>query len=574
MRRIISVILFISVYGYLYAQGQSLSKNPTEFNSITTRNDSSLFPSLQIKSPRFQQLFGGNTIQIIPRGNIDFGISATNSRLQNPFLNEKRRNQWGVDFTPNSILQLTGHLGKKASFYVNYSNNAEFDFENQFQFNFTGNDNDIVKKIEIGYVNMPLKTSLIQGAESLFGIKTQVHYGAFTFNAIAAQKKTKVKEIILNNGSAQGEINISASTYEENQHYFLSHYFRNNYNLALRAPPIINSLIYITQIEVWIKGNSSFSTNSRNIIALLDLGEFQPYNATIQSSNNSPHPSTGYPGKQSVDVSNNLLILLGTNAKSTNNNQLQNFFQSSGGKDNYSTLTSARLLIESQDYTINRKLGYLSLKAKLSQEQTLAVVYRYTYKGKEYQVGEFSNDIANNNSENSTLFTKLLKSESQKTNLPTWDLMMKNIYNLQASNISEQNFSLQIKYLSQNTETPIILEGLQTKFKSWLELTNLDRITANNTLQPDGLFDWLPQITIEPKQGKLIFPIIEPFGKDLKDKFSPIEEDLIQKYTFQELYELQQYDVEQQFLHKNRYFIKGTYTTGSINEFYLSLLRQ
>ena len=55
----------------------------------------------------------------------------------------------------------------------------------------------------------------------------------------------------------------------------------------------------------------------------------------------------------------------------------------------YEKIESARLLTSSE-YTLNSKLGYISLKQTLQPDEVLAVAFEYTLGGRSYQVGEFS----------------------------------------------------------------------------------------------------------------------------------------------------------------------------------------
>ena len=113
--------------------------------------------------------------------------------------------------------------------------------------------------------------------------------------------------------------------------------------------------------------------------------------------------------------------------------------QLEGGMD-YEKIESARLL-SSSEYTINSSLGYISLKSTLQPDEVLAVAFEYTYKGKGYQVGEFAADVKDTNS---ALYLKLLKSTSNSPASGCWDLMMKNVYSLNAYDLQSKNFRLEI----------------------------------------------------------------------------------------------------------------------------------
>ncbi|WP_231388244.1 cell surface protein SprA [Sphingobacterium hungaricum] len=567
--------LYLTLDEYKTYEFNRLKKNYWEElaqKELDNHRKSRLFPVIEIESPAFEQIFGGNTIDLVPRGSAEVTLMGQHNTNQNPMFNETQRNQWGFDFDQNINLNLTGNIGENLKINANFNSRAQFDFENQIRFDYVAKDDAILRRLEIGNVSMPLNTTLIQGSEALFGVKAELQFGKLTFTGLISQQRSRTKEFTISNGSRDSEVKITLDNYEDNQHYFLGQYFRDNYNNALAMAPIINSNVNILQVEVWTSNRANSSTDSRDIIALLDLAEYTPYNSLI-TQGSSRLPSTGIPGEASTEKSNNLLDLLGEQGRLSNGNFTQSFFAATGTNDNYAKLTYARKLVEGKDYVVNKRLGYISLFYPLNQDQALSVAYKYMVNGKEYQVGEFSTDIPVTPSEPKALYTKLLKNEVIKTNLPIWNLMMKNIYSLNATNVSENNFSIQI-YRTENetgTERPAIYEGVNTQEKTYLQLAKVDRLTQQQAAGADGLFDFIPDVTIDPARGKLIFPVIEPFGKDLAGQFQATEVELIEKYTFPELYSNTKVDAQQLFPNKNRYLLRGNYSSASGTEFQLGV---
>ena len=545
---------------------KKLWNNPTPVIPTTSNN---LIQPITINSPTFERIFGGNIIEITPKGSVDISIMAQRNKNENPLLNERHRELWGVDFDQNLNLNLTGKIGERGRVIANFSSDAEFDYENQIKFEYTGKTDDILQRLEIGNVNFATRSQLMSNSESLFGIKTQLQVGKVHFTGVLSQKNSEHKEIIISNGNTLREINLSLSDYEANQHYFVGQYFRENYNKSLQTIPYVNSPIQITTLEVWLSNRANKIEGARDILALLDLGERNPYNAALSGNPSVLFPNTG----STSGSSNNLLELLGENARNPNNNFVQSFFANSGNTDNYAKLSAAQKLIEGQDFTINRKLGYISLNFPLLQDQVLAIAYRYIANGREYQVGDLSTDIPFDPNSPKMLYTKLLKNEILNTQLPSWDLMMKNIYNLGGNNLNAQDINLQItRTETQNsTDNPILLEGQNTTNKSWLEVTGLDRLAQNNASGADGHLDFIESVTIDKVRGKLIFPVIEPFGKDLENLFTASETTLKEKYTFPELYELIQTEAKQKFSNKDRYRLKGTIESSNSSEYPLGV---
>ena len=549
---------------------QSLMNQPIE----SYRSDR-IIPTIYVQSEAFERIFGGNTIDIIPRGSMDVTLRGQKNQNENPLFNERQRKQWGFDFDQRIQMNLTGQIGERLRLTTNYNTQAQFDFENQIRLDYIGGDDDIIKRIEVGNVSMPLNTMLITGTESLFGVKTQMQFGRLNLTGIFSQQQSQRREILVRNGAQESDFVVRGSDYEANQHYFLSQYFRNTFNEALSTAPLIRSNINITQIEVWVSNRTNAVDASRDVLALLDLGEQSPYNAGLIQSGSSALPSTGVPGEPNTQYSNNLLQILPGEARQTQSNAVHDFFSGYGipTNDNYAKLTYARKLNEGTDFTVDRRLGFISLRMPIQGDQVLAVAYRYTANGREYQVGELSSDVAVTPSTPQMLYAKLLKNEILKTDLPTWDLMMKNIYSIGAYNIGANNFKLQV-YRTDNesgVERPIMTEGEQTTDKLWIQLTGVDRLDAQQALQPDGYFDFLPGITIQPELGRIMFPMVEPFGADLARQLAP-EAQLVEKYTFPELYETTKASAQQSFPNKNRYLIKGSYESDSGTEFHLGAM--
>ena len=568
-----------------------------------------IIPAVKINSKVFEKIFGGTTIDIQPRGDAELTFLGRINKNENPLFNERQRVQSNFDFNQRIQMDVVGNIGTKLKIKMNYNTEAQFDFENQIKLDYTGGKDDIIKKIEAGNVSLPLNSTLINGTQSLFGVKTQLQFGKLDVSAVFSQQKSQSKELQINNGAQQNEYRVVGSDYEANKHYFLAKYFRDNYNRALANPPTILSGVLITKIEVWITNKTGSTQDSRDVMGFLDLGENQPYNTAQVTGGGSVLPS-GFTNPTFPTPSNNLLANLPAEARQTNSNSVISYFAANGATDNFAKLSYARKLNE-REYNFQPQLGYISLNNALNADEILTVAYRYTYNGVEYQVGEFSTDVAFDQSLPKVLYTKLLKNETIKTNLPTWDLMMKNIYSIGGYQISPQNFKLDIFRIDDKTgvETPLMREGSRTALKQFISLTNLDQLNIQKEKKPDGIFDFeaenkpfvanqqqyqsntgLPStsnlngvnaaiinntnngyVTIDPLNGRIIFPLIEPFGKDLAAKFSlPGEQPLADKYTYTQLYDSTKVVAQQLFAKNDLYIIKGAYQSEIASEFSLN----
>ncbi|TDQ10072.1 T9SS outer membrane translocon Sov/SprA [Pedobacter metabolipauper] len=612
--RMISLPQYLSIEEYQRLISSEIKRDNWRMLSNQEIEDvrrTGLIPSLKVNSKAFERIFGGTTIDIQPRGEAELTFLGRINKNENPLFNERQRVQGNFDFNQRIQMDVIGNIGSKLKINMNYNTEAQFDFENQVKLEYTGGEDDIIKKIEAGNVSLPLNTTLINGTQALFGVKTQLQFGKLSVNTVFTQQKSQSREIQISNGAQQNEYRISGDNYEANKHYFLAQYFRDNYNKTLSNPPTITSGVNITKIEVWITNKTGNTQDSRDVLAFIDLGENRPYNtAQVSGAGYSAFPS-GFSNPQFPRQSNNLLENLPVGARQTNSNDVISYFQANGGTDNFAKLTYARKLAD-REYTFHPKLGYISLNNALNTDEVLAVAYRYTYNGVEYQVGEFSTDVAFDQATPRVLFAKLLKNETTKTNLPTWDLMMKNIYSIGGYQISQQNFKLDVYRIDEQTgiERPVISEGEKLdaanrplRDKMWLQVVGLDRLNQQDELKQDGIFDFETDnqpfnsnmstnnpnssggstavlltntkngyITIDPLNGRIIFPLIEPFGKDLADQFLPSEQAFIDKYTYTALYDSTKVIAQQLFTRQNRYIIKGNYQSEISSEFSLNAI--
>ena len=504
-----------------------------------------LLPQFTIDSKFFETIFGGNTIEIIPQGfaSIDLGMLYQN--IDNPQIPEENRSNLNFNFDQRIQLSVIGKIGKKLRLQTNYDTQATFNFQNQMKLEFTGNDDDIVKKIELGNVSLPVNSSLIQGAQSLFGVKTKLQFGKTTVTGVFSEQKSQTKTVTSEGGATVNEFEFYIDKYEANKHYFFSQYFFDNYDVAKKDYPFINSGINVTRIEVWTTNRKAETENVRNIVGMMDLGESNPYNPNVNPTGGSTYPDNA---NNSIDPKN---LPPGIRDISQVASSMPSGLNESS---DYVVLENARKL-SPNEFTFDPKLGHLSLNQSLNADEVLGIAFQYTVNGKTYQVGEFSNDGIE---APQNIVVKLLKSTITDVKLPTWDLMMKNIYAMGAYQVSSEDFRLDILYANDKTGVPLnYLSDSPVKDQILLTVFNLDRLNKNGDPQPDGYFDFLNGITIDSKNGKIIFPSAQPFGEYLRQKLAG-DAAAIDKYVFQELYDSTLF-VAQQQTQKNKFLLKGKY---------------
>ena len=516
-------------------------------------------PPMQVTPSLFDRIFGvsptGLKVEIRPQGTVDIQMGYQGQNIANPTLPERARKTGGFDFTENADLNVIANIGDKLKLPINYNTLANFDFQNQLKLDYEGKSDEIIKSIQAGNISFQTKGTLMSSVQSLFGIQTQLQFGRLKVTAALAEQKSQRQSLTLQGGGLAQKINIKMDNYEENKHFLLAQYFRDHYNAAMKNLPVVNSQVQILRMEVWVTNRTGATANAREVVGLMDLGEPQPYNPNIHSLNatsqllpqngaNDLYPFlAGDPNNRNPALVNTLLLAHGLNAV-----------------DDYEK-TYARKL-DSTEYYFNPQIGFISLNQQLQPDDVLAVAYQYTYNGRVYQVGEFSQDVTVDSTKGvqKVLFLKLLKATSARVQLPIWQLMMKNVYPLDVTGVQKEDFNLNIYYQQPSGGTNRYLPETAPAVSGYslLSILNLDRLNNQNDPQPDGLWDFVDGFTVLSQQGKIIFPVLQPFGRDLDSlAFSGEPQSLKDSFVYYQLYDSIK-AIAQTYANLDRFVVQGS----------------
>jgi len=503
-------------------------------------------------------------VDIKPQGSVDILLGYQGQKTLNPTLPEAARRNGGFDFNMNTNFNVNAKIGNKLNLPISYNTLANFDYLNQLKLDYKGKDDEIIKTIEAGNMSYQSKGSLIPSAQNLFGLKTQLQFGKLFFTAAIANQRSQRQNQTLQGGAAATSFQKKLDDYEENRHFLVAQYFNQNYNKTMSNLPVVNSQVQIQRIEVWVTNRTGATTDARDVVGFMDLGENQPYNPNITSLSGSSLPKNG---------ANNLYSTLVADPSNRDPSQINSRLLARGLRpvEDYEK-TFARKL-SPNEYYFNPQVGFVSVNGQLQPDEVLAVAFQYTYNGQVYQVGEFSQEVALDSTKGvqKVLFLKLLKATSARTNLPIWDLMMKNVYSLDLASISREDFKLNVLYEEPSgglkryiPETNTAVDG-----KPLLAILNLDRLNNRNDPQPDGVFDYVEGFTILPQMGKVIFPVLEPFGRDLQQlAYSNVSNAIREKYIYYQLYDSIK-AIAQTFANLNRFVIQGQAKGTGGSEIYL-----
>ena len=593
-----------------------------------------LLPDYYVNSKFFEKIFGSNEINIRPQGSASIDLGLRYQKSGNPSLSPRNQSSLGFDFNQRINLSLSGTIGTRLKVNANYDTQSTFDFQRIIKLDFfpedlvpsnvsntinrgkellnkgdnildraknlaeqgiSGNEDGILQKLEVGNVSMPINSSLITGAQSLFGVKAQLKFGNTDIAAVISEQRSQTQTIQTNGEGTLDEFSLFALDYEDNRHFFLAQYFRDVYDESVKTYPYINSPIQITRLEVWITNRSARTNNVRNVLALQDLGETNPDVVRLDDVSSSffnvapgAFPANNANKLDPSEIGGTGLLTNDVRDIATTRNgfSILNSFVSEGR--DYAILESARKL-NSSEYRLHNQLGYISLNQPLNNDEVIAVAFQYTVNGQVYQVGEFSadgvaattvggttgNPVVNNNS----LVLKMLKSSVLDVSQPVFDLMMKNIYNIGAFQLEQEDFVFNILYTDPSPvnfirpeDGDIWPEGIEDRIL--LNLFGLDKLNIYQDAQAegDGFFDFVSGITVLPEQGQIIFPSVEPFGEYLFNvlKSNDPQEDYTdrnrynanqKKYVFKEMYDITKLDAAD-YQRYNKFELKGRYKSS------------
>jgi cell surface protein SprA len=535
-------------------------------NTLSVLNRKVERPKLKTYDKLFDRIFGvgpnGLKVDIRPQGNVDITAGYEGQNIKNPTLPESARKNGGFDFNMNSNINVIANIGDKLKLPINYNTLANFDFENQLKLDYKGMDDEIIKSIEAGNVSFTSKGTLIPSAQSLFGLKTQLQFGKLFLSGVIATQKAQRQSLALQGGAATSTFNKKLDDYEENRHFLLGDYFRANYNKAMENLPVVTTQVQILRMEVWVTNRTGATTQTRDVVGLMDLGEGIPYNTRFQGNG-------GLPANGANNLYTTLINQPGIRNPVTINANLMGI--GLRPVEDYEK-TFARKL-SPNEYYFNPQIGFVSLNQQLQSDEVLGVAYQYTYNGRVFQVGEFSQDVALDSTQGvqKVLLLKLLKATSQRPALPIWRWMMKNVYSLDLPGIQRQDFKLNILYQEPSGGLKRFLPESATSVegRTLLRILNLDRLNNQNDPLPDGVFDYVEGFTVLSQQGKIIFPVLEPFGSDLERlAFAGTSDTLKRKYVYRQLYDSIK-AIAQTYANLNRYVMQGAGKGTSTSEIYL-----
>jgi cell surface protein SprA len=469
-------------------------------------------------------IFGPPKISLKIGGAVDIHGAWRNETTEGVTASNLGNSRNEPDFKQQVQINVNGTIGDKLNITADWNTERTFEYENQLKIKYTGYEDEIIQSIEGG--NVSLQTSpLVGGSEALFGVKAQLKLGPLNLTALASQKKGEIKEVAVSGGSTSQTFQLRAYDYSKN-HYFLHSDYADTTNLNLfkkyygQAVPEIISSFRVVDIQVWksiqtIVGNRSRERYANAYINIDPKQANQTYPDSLYSEIN---PISG---------------------------------QSATGR--------FVLLTNGDDYILHPETGFISFKTQINDNDIIAVAFRQE-NGPGPTDDLFYGDFITANDTNivQKIVLKMVKPaylQPTKDFADAWKLQLKNIYPVGGRNIKQEGFDFQIKRETEGQEPATNINSIR-----FLTAFGLDLYDASITnTNPDNFFDWRPNITILPATGEIIFPTLQPFGRNLPA-------DLPSDMSYNEVYDTSQTFARQVPI-KDKWLLAGKYS-GDVSSVY------
>ncbi len=536
------------------------------------------------RNSAFTTIFGKNELDLRVNGQADIKAGFDYRKSDQQVALTGRASQLNPDFKQDLRLGITGTIGDKLRIDVNYDSNNQFDYQNQIKLQYTGYEDEIIQKIEAGNVFLQTPSSLIRGGQSLFGIKSEFQVGGLYLTTVMSQQEGQSNSLNIEGGSETTPFDLKPTDYDEDVHFFVSYYFRNRWEDALSDPPnirVANGFERIAELELWkLQPTTPEEENVRQAVALVDLGEdprlLEEANAFTEAI--LPDPLTDQYGDRGEPVNpDELDTQLRDGQKAAPASYLEDVKGLTGPDFQVGRF---KKLERGRDYTVDEVLGYVTLKQRLLENEALAVSYRYIANGRAVQIGDFSTDTGGSGGgqNEDKLVLKLLRPVQLRQPAPendfnpaVWYLQLRNIYRFPGAGINPTNFELQVFFEPPGKTAAKTLPGVGGQ-ATLLQLLGLDRLNEDQAPRPDDRFDYLVNYTIDPGNGRLIFPYLEPFGTRIDrliEQSGGTAQEKQQKknlFVFESLYTQKKTNARRD-TQLDVYRIRGSYQ-GSVQSFY------
>lgn len=491
----------------------------------------------------FTTIFGRPEVNLRVNGVASMNVGASiQSSPDDINLPEDQRTRVDPTFDQSLQLNIQGTIGDKLTIQTDWDTERNFEYQNRLSIVYEGYEDEVLKRIEMGNVSMNTGNSLIRGSGALFGIKSVAEFGPLRISSVISQQDGESNVETISGGSQEQQIRIRPAGYEDDRHFFLDFYTRQEFENSLSNPQQLSQTLQIADVEVWkLRETVQADEGARRAVALADIGVRETSEGEFLPPDNENDRFPDELLDQFRDPQD------GVSAENLGIEDSRNF------EEGFFTL-----LQEGEDYTVDKVSGYISLRSSLGSREVLAVAFNYRdFSGNIVNVGEI------NQGGGDRIYLKMLRPRNVATDSDLFPLTMRNVYSLGVSNITRDNLEIDLLF----TERNVSQNRLPGRNTTLLQDLGLDRVDSQGALNPDNEIDFGTG-TLNAQSGRIIFPFVEPFGNRLETLLedSPASEEDIERLVYDELYEQRQRNAAESS--KNGFYRFEGVSRGGVQENY------
>lgn len=398
-------------------------------------------------------------------------------------------------FNQNVQVNVGARIGDKLRFNVDWNTLNQFEFQNRFRIGFEGYDDDIIKRVEFGNVNLETPSTLIGGGQALFGVRADFQFGPLFLKTIASQRRGERRFVDARGGTSRQFVTLRAYDYARNHFFLDTAYFqvwRDYFRSATPIPPSNAAHLVVGELEVWESTPELRDVQASEAVAIDTL------------------PPIAY-GQRYAPAIRNQRIQVGY------------------------TERGRFMKLDQRRYEFDPNLGTLTI-LNLRTDRTYAVAYRVegptSSQADDLYFGTLSRDVG----ERDTLVLKLIATRQMQPGFRNiWKRQMRNRYNLGLANVNPADSKINMWYFQATNDSGDVLRDAPDKLVTIFRIDQVNNGTG--AAPPDGIFDARPPV-FNPTRGEITFPSIEPFRDGLREYFRARgNEQVAEKYVFSEVYD-------------------------------------
>lgn len=430
-------------------------------------------------------------------------------------------------------VNVSGRIGDKLKLGTDWNTRRQFEHENKFKIGYEGEDDDIIKLLQVGNVSLPIPSTLIGGGETLFGVRGDFQFGPLFLKTLVSQRRGERKFINVTGGVSKQPFSFRAYDYAKN-HFFVDTLYKEIYaKYYEKSTPILPSNfvlsnnqnsneLRIKEIQVWESNNDVRNRDARNAVAIADL-------PPIDRNNGDRYDDTYRQASlKAGEVEEGIFTLL-----------------------------------DSTRYKVDRNLGTVAI-LNLRPDRHYAVSYRMEGKSSTTQDDDmYCGELSHLEKQVDKLVLKLIYRQNMQPSFETlWARQMKNIYSINATGVNTTDTKISVWYINQNNDSTDVLNGAPDKLVTIMGVDRVNNSTGAAT--PDGQFD-LSNTYFNAERGEITFPSLEPFREGLRNYFEKQgTPQLAEQYVYNEVYDTT-YDVARSNTSRNRFIVCGEVSGKATN---------